>query len=200
MSTSPPSRRRRALARGSSIIEVIIAMAVMALAGAGAMVGMLTASRHVHDGQLFQAKRLLVEARAQRVWLSNKSTLLTEAVDRPATFPPDIPPGTGPWRVDPSTAVANDPGSGAYFELSATGEVTAPTYTIPAGSACNTDAVQPGTYCREVLVTRGLPLEVPAGASALLPAGSQPFTVWTRVWRKGDEPSTAIVHNEVFVQ
>jgi type II secretory pathway pseudopilin PulG len=200
MSASPLPRRRRALARGSTILEVVIAMAVMALAGAGAVMGMLTASRHVHDGQLYQVKRLMVEASTQRLWLSNKSALLARAVDRPATFPPDILPGTLPWKVDDSPVVANDPGSGAYFELSASGEVTRPTTPIPAGTACTSDQVPVGMYCREVLVTKGLPRAVPTAASALLPAGAQPITVWTRVWRKGDEPSTAIVHSEVFVQ
>ncbi len=199
MSPHPLPPRRRARARGASIIEVVIAMAVLALAGAGAVGGMVTASRHVHDGQLYQVKRLLVEARAQRLWLASKSTLLSQAVDRPATPPPDIAPGTAPWRVDATPAVANDPSSGAYFELSATGEVK-PVTGIAAGTACTAAAVPAGTYCREVLVTRGLPRDVPAGASALLPPGSQPMTVWTRVWRKGEDPANAVVHNEVFVQ
>lgn len=200
MSPHPLPRRRRALARGVSLVEVVIAMGVLAVAGLGAVGGMVTASRQVHDGQLFQVKRLLVEARAQRLWLANKNTLVAQAVDRPALFPPDLPPGTAPWRVDSSAAVANDPGSGAYFELSATGEVKPPATVIAPGTACNAAAVPVGTYCREVLVTRGMPRVVAVNTAALLPAGAQPITVWTRVWRKGEDPALATVHSEVFVQ
>jgi hypothetical protein len=141
-----------------------------------------------------------VEARAQRLWLANKNTLVAQAVAPPSTFPPDIPPGTEPWQVDTSVAVPNDPGSGAYFELSATGEVKAPVPAIAAGTACNATEVPTGTYCREVLVTRGMPRTVAVNSAALLPPGSQPVTVWTRVWRKGEPPENATVHSEVFVQ
>jgi type II secretory pathway component PulJ len=44
---------RRAPARGAGILEVIIAMAVLAVAAAGAVMGLLNASRQVRDGQLF---------------------------------------------------------------------------------------------------------------------------------------------------
>ncbi|MFP2904877.1 type II secretion system protein [Pyxidicoccus sp. 3LFB2] len=161
---------------------------------------MVTASRHVHDGQLYQVRRLMVEARAQRLWLANKNTLLTQAVAAPTQFPPDLPPGTAPWQVDSSAVVPNDPSSGAYFELSATGEVKAPATAITAGTACNSTAIPTGTYCREVAITKGMPRTVSVNTAALLPAGSQPITVWTRVWRKGEPLENATVHSEVFVQ
>lgn len=196
---SPRTRLRPAPARGSSLLEVLIAMVVLALAAAGAVMGLLAASRDVRDGQLFQVKRLLLEARTQRLWLASKAPLLLLAVERPATLPTELEPGTAPWAADPTPPVAGDPGSGAYFQLSPTGEVE-PLTGITAGTACNDPALPDGSYCREVLVTRGLPLEVTGGAANVLPAGSQPVTVWTRVVRKGDTAERAVAHNEVFVQ
>ncbi|WP_342379171.1 type II secretion system GspH family protein [Myxococcus stipitatus] len=193
------SSTSRALRRGATLIEVLIAMAVLALAATGAVGGMVFASRDVHDGQLLQVKRLLLEASTQRLWLASKAPLLSEAVVRPATFPTDLAPGTAPWKVDTSVAVAGDPSTGAYFKLSASGLVE-PLTGIPAGTACNDTALPEGTYCRERLVTKGLPTDPPAAAAALLPPGSRPVTVWTRVVRKGDTAERAQSHNEVFVQ
>ncbi len=196
---SPHVRVRPAPARGSSLLEVLIAMVVLALAATGAVVGLLAASQDVRDGQLFQVKRLLVEARTQRLWLASKAPLLVQAVERPATPPTELEPGTEPWAADPTPAVPGDPGSGAYFRLSPTGEVESLT-GITTGTACNAPELPEGSYCREVLVMRGLPREATGGAANVLPAGSQPVTVWTRVVRKGDSAERAVVHNEVFVQ
>lgn len=198
MSTQPTSTGRRG-ARGSSILEVLIAMVVLAMAAAGAVAGMLSASRNVRDGQLYQGKRLLAEARTQRLWLADKSALIRDAVPYPASKPEDIPVGTTPWKVDTTAAVAGDPGSGAYFELDSTGTLK-PATGIAAGTACNATAVPRGTYCREVLVTRGLKGGVMPASNSALPPGSSAITVWTRVWRKGEDPSSAVVHSEVFVQ
>ncbi|MCP3102024.1 prepilin-type N-terminal cleavage/methylation domain-containing protein [Myxococcus sp. K15C18031901] len=193
---APPRSR---LPRGATLVEVLVSMVILALAAAGAVAGMVFASRDVHDGQLLQVKRLLLEASTQRLWLAGKAPLLAEAVVRPNTFPTDLAPGTAPWRVDPSPAVGGDIGSGAYFKLSASGQVE-PLTGISAGTACNAPTLPEGTYCREVLVTVGLPRDVPTAASALLPAGARPMTVWMRVVRKGDNAARAQSHSEVFVQ
>lgn len=197
MSTPPSLPRRRA--RGAGILEVLIAMAVLAVAAAGAVGGLLSASRHVREGQFFQEKRMLAEARTQRLRLMNKTDLVLKAEPYPAVPPPEIPVGTAPWQVDATVAVANDPGSGAYFETTATGEVKAATGIAP-GTACNADPIPKGTFCREVLVTRGMRSGVQPGTNSVLPPGSSAVTVWTRVWRKGDDASSAVVHSEVFVQ
>jgi type II secretory pathway pseudopilin PulG len=199
MSTPSLHPGRRAGTRGSSMLEVLISMAVLALTAAGAVGGMLSASRHVRDGQLYQGKRLLAEARTQRLWLVNKTELVRQAVPYPGQDPYGIPLGTAPWQVDATAAVANDAGSGAYFELSATGEVK-PATGIPAGTACTDAAVPSGTFCREVLITQGLRSGAAPGPNSVLPPGATAVTVWTRVWRKGEDPSGAVVHSEVFVQ
>lgn len=197
MSTHPSLSRRSA--RGAGILEVVIAMAVLAVAAAGAVGGMVSASRHVRDGQFFQAKRMLAEARTQQLRLANKVELVQKAVPYPAIAPPDIPVGSAPWQVDATVAVANDPGSGSYFKATATGELEPATGIVP-GTACNATAVPKGTFCREVLVTQGMRSGVQPGPNSVLPPGAKAVTVWTRVWRKGEDASSAVVHSEVFVQ
>ncbi|QSQ19857.1 prepilin-type N-terminal cleavage/methylation domain-containing protein [Pyxidicoccus parkwayensis] len=197
--STPASHASRRGARGSSILEVLIAMAVLAMAATGAVAGMLSASRNVRDGQLYQGKRLLAEARTQRLWLADKAALVRNAVAYPAMKPEKIPVGTAPWTVDNTPAVVGDPGSGAYFELDATGTLK-PATGIAPGTACNDTAVPNGTYCREVLVTQGLKGGVLPAPGSVLPPGASAVTVWTRVWRKGEDASSAVVHSEVFVQ
>ncbi|MCY1031196.1 type II secretion system protein, partial [Corallococcus sp. BB11-1] len=138
-----------------------------------------------------------------RLWLASKSELLLQAVDRPGTFPTEIPFGAAPWKLDPSPASATDTGTGAYFRVKPTGEVE-PMTGVPANTPCldsTPDTVLPkDVYCREVLVTKGLPQDLPPESQALVPPGAMPFTVWTRVYRKGDSLERAAVHSEVFVQ
>ncbi|MFY1824726.1 type II secretion system protein [Myxococcus fulvus] len=191
------SSQRLAARRGASLVEVLVSMGVLALAAAGAVGGMVFASRDVHDGQLLQAKRMMLDASMQRLRLASKAKLVIDAVERPSTFPTDLAPGTAPWKADASTHVAGDPSSGAYFKLSADGTVE-PLAGIPVGTPCNAAALPDGTYCREMLVTKGLPKD-PA-AAAVLPPGAQPVTVWARIVRKGDSAARAQAHSEVFVQ
>ncbi|MCY0998074.1 type II secretion system protein [Myxococcus sp. MISCRS1] len=191
------SSQRLAARRGASLVEVLVSMGVLALAAAGAVGGMVFASRDVHDGQLLQAKRMMLDASMQRLRLASKSKLIVDAVERPATFPTELAPGAAPWKADVSTHVPGDPSSGAYFKLSADGTVE-PLAGIPAGTPCNAPALPDGTYCREMLVTKGLPRE-PA-VPGVLPPGAQPVTVWARIVRKGDTAARAQAHSEVFVQ
>ncbi|RKH12429.1 type II secretion system protein [Corallococcus praedator] len=201
---SPPIRfPLHGRTRGSGLLEVLISMSILALAAVGAVMGMVAATRDVKDGQVLQGRRMLLEARVQRLWLASKSDLLLQAVDRPGTFAPEIPFGTAPWKLDPSPASATDVGTGAYFRVKPTGEVE-PMTGVPANTPCldsTPDSVLPrDVYCREILVTKGLPRDLPLASQALVPAGALPFTVWTRVFRKGDSLERAVVHSEVFVQ
>ncbi|NOK21966.1 PulJ/GspJ family protein [Corallococcus carmarthensis] len=189
--------------RGSGILEVLISMSILALAAVGAVLGMVAATRDVKDGQVLQGRRMLLEARVQRLWLASKVELANQAVPRPALFPPDVALGTTPWQLDPSAPQAGDVGTGAYFRVRPTGQVE-PALDVPAGTACNAstpDTVLPrDVYCREILVTKGLPKDLPPAAQAMVPAGSLPFTFWTRAYRKNDNRERATVHHEVFVQ
>ncbi|RKH59502.1 type IV pilus modification PilV family protein [Corallococcus aberystwythensis] len=199
MRALPPSAARR----GSGLLEVLIAMCVLALAAVGAVMGMVAATRDVKDGQVLQGRRMLLEARVQRLWLASKLELANQAVARPALFPPDVALATAPWQLDPSEPLAADIGTGAYFRVRPTGQVE-PALDVPAGTPCTPaipDTVLPrDVYCREILVTQGLPKDLPPAAQALVPAGALPFTFWTRAYRKGDSLERAIVHSEVFVQ
>ncbi|WP_223642697.1 type II secretion system protein J [Corallococcus sp. EGB] len=198
MRTLPRSASRR----GSGILEVLISMSILALAAVGAVMGMVAATRDVKDGQVLQGRRMLLEARVQRLWLASKADLAAQAVTRPALFPPDLALGTAPWTLDPSAPVAGDVGTGAYFRVRPTGQVE-PALDVPAGTPCTAatpDSVLPrDVYCREILVTQGLPKDLSPAAQALVPAGALPFTFWTRAYRKNDSPERAIVHSEVFV-
>ncbi|CAM4093412.1 type IV pilus modification PilV family protein [Corallococcus exiguus] len=189
--------------RGSSLLEVLIATCVLALAAVGAVMGMVAATRDVKDGQVLQGRRMLLEARVQRLWLASKMELANQAIPRPALFPADVALATAPWVLDPSTPQTGDIGTGAYFRVRPTGQVE-PALDVPAGTPCTTvtpDTVLPrDVYCREVLVTQGLPRDLPPAAQAMVPAGALPFTFWTRAYRKGDSLDRAIVHSEVFVQ
>jgi hypothetical protein len=122
-----------------------------------------------------------------------------QAVDLQGANPQNVPVGTAPWQVDATPAVPNDPASGAYFVTNSTGELKAATGIAP-GTACNATAVPRGTLCREVLVAKGMRSGTLPGPNSVLPGGAQAITVWTRVWRKGDDPSSAELHSEVFVQ
>lgn len=196
----PPSPASR---RGSGILEVLISMSVLALAAVGAVMGMVAATRDVKDGQVLQGRRMLLEARVQRLWLASKAELANQAVTAPVLFPPQLALGTAPWQLDPSLPQAGDVGTGAYFRVRPTGQVE-PALDVAAGTPCiatTPDAVLPrDVYCREVLVTKGLPRDLPLAAQAMVPAGALPFTFWTRAYRKGDSVERAIVHSEVFVQ
>ncbi|RYZ37237.1 MAG: type II secretion system protein [Myxococcaceae bacterium] len=155
--SAPVRLNPRGRAHGSGLLEVLISMGILALAAVGAVMGMVAATRDVKDGQVLQGRRMLLEARVQRLWLAVKPT----------------------GEVEPMTGV-------------------------PANTPCLDsipDAVLPkDVYCREILVTKGLPRDLPLASQALVPAGALPFTVWTRVFRKGDSLERAIVHSEVFVQ
>jgi hypothetical protein len=194
----PPAARR-----GSGILEVLVSMGILALAAVGAVLGMVAATRDVKDGQVLQGRRMLLEARVQRLWLASKMDLASQAVTAPALYPAQLALGAAPWQLDPSAPVTGDLGTGAYFRVRPTGQVE-PALDVPAGTPCDpgiSDSVLPrDVYCREVLVTKGLPRDLPPASQAMVPAGALPFTFWTRAYRKGDSLERAVVHSEVFVQ
>lgn len=184
--------------RGFTILESMVAIGILAVGVLGALNGLIFSSTLVRDGQLRQWKMVLLDAKTQRLWLANKASLFSSAVALPTTNPRSIAIGTPPWTVDSSASVASDLGTGAYFSVTATGQIT-PVTTVTAGTPCGASSIPTGTYCREVLVTTGLPTALGPNA-AILPSEAQAVTVWTRLSRKGEPASLAVVHQEVLVQ
>lgn len=184
--------------RGSSLLEVLVALTVLAVAITGALTGLLTASKDLRQGQLRQYKMALVDAKLQRLRLADKRRLLALALPSPATPPARLAIGTAPWGPDPTPPGADgDLSTGAYFRLRPDGELTLLTGPRP-GTPCSATSLPEGTYCREVALTAGMPVDLGAHAG-ILPAGSSAVTYWVRVARKGEGWSEAVVHHEVMV-
>ena len=188
----PTSRRR-----GFSLIEVMVALAVLLVAGAGAMMALVAANQQMRDGQLRQLKMVLVEAKAQRMVLASKTSLTSAALAVQTVDPASVGVGTAPWSPDGTAMVAGDLGTGTVFEMRADGTII-PWATAPTN--CATDAaVKTGQYCREVLVAKGLPPSAANTSITTAIATTQPYTRWIRVSRKGEPDYLAVIYREVFV-
>jgi hypothetical protein len=200
-------------------MEVMIALAVVAVGSVGALAALLHAGENLREGQLRQSKMLLIDAKAQRLTLLNKTSLQSGGAGMvPVPQPEPLPglkeaaAGAGSWIVDPSapsviagtTDGVADLGTGAYFLLEGSGRIRYA--TVDAGTAC--EDVPANYYCREILVTQGLPVAVGAvkaggtdlGDNAAIIAGtSRSYTVWTRV-SKGGDLRHAVVGWKVVIQ
>lgn len=177
-------------ARGFSLIEVMVAMVIVAFAAVGALGGMIAAQKTLALGAIRQVKMSLLEARSQKVLLANKTTLAGTAVAY-TTAPAALAIGAAPWVVDNSTGTG-DPGSGAYFKLLPDGSIT-PATGILAGTACSSTSIPTGTYCREMMTTIG----TPTGA-ALGTGSTTVYTQWYRLSRVGEPLSQALILTEMF--
>jgi prepilin-type N-terminal cleavage/methylation domain-containing protein len=188
-------------ARGFTLIETIVALAVMAVAALGALAAVNFSVTELSKGQLRLYTAAIADAALQRMMAVAKTGLPTDAFPTPE--PKRIGIGARPWSPDTSTAVG-DLSAGAYFRV-VTGQNAAtisPATDVPANTTC--DAVPKGVICREILVTRGMPFGDCTGnaCGGIIPAGANPITFWVRVSRKGDNPNddlmAAVVHREVF--
>ncbi|MCY1023784.1 type II secretion system protein [Pyxidicoccus sp. MSG2] len=186
---------RRNHAPGFTLIESMISLAVLALAMAGTLAGLLHASSELREGELLQARKALLDASTQRLWLADKALVAARAVVRPAAAPTTLAIGAAPWTVDTSAPVTGDPGTGAYFQVLPTGQISH-VPGIPLGTSCTDTRLRRGTYCREVLVTEGTPYALSAGQ---VPAGVRAYTVWLRISRLGEPLERAVVHTEVVI-
>lgn len=192
-------RQRSPRSAGFTLLESTMAMGVMAVAGLGALAAMGHSGNELQRGQLRQSKAALLLESSQRMMLMAKAspsltspgkTLLSaQAKPLPSTSPEKLAIGASPWVPDPS---------GAYFTLTPDGQI-APRTDVAAGTACSSASLPPGTCCREILVTEGMPVALGANA-ALVPAGMSPFTLWVRISRAGEPADWAATHREVFVQ
>lgn len=215
MARSPrPSR-----AAGFTLIEVMIALVIVATGSVGAILALLHAQDALHEGQVRQSKMLLIDAKAQRLKLLDKTLLQNGKAGMVPVAQPEALPGlktraagSGSWIVDPTPAVAGasaevvaDLGAGAYFRLDGSGTIQYAT-SVAANTACAD--VPAHVFCREILITQGLPVGVgvihAGGAelgdnAALLAATARPFTVWTRI-TEGGNLNKAVVGWQVVVQ
>jgi prepilin-type N-terminal cleavage/methylation domain-containing protein len=178
--------------RGFTLLETMIALAILAITALGTLAGMIAASQNLKEGQSRQWKTALVEARTELLMLTDKSQLgsgsaATNQLFGPVgTFTAGTPPdkvaiGAAPWKIDPNPANPQAGlGSGAVFTVNQSGVITpvAGTFTSCADSTLPRTAL-----CREVALTAGMP----DGTAA---ASGTAYTVWTRVIRVG-EPSPA---------
>jgi hypothetical protein len=170
-----------------------VALAVLVVAGAGALIALIAANDEMRNAQLRQMKTMLVDAKAQRMVLASKAGLKTLSTLKATqqTDPATQAVGAGDWLPDDSTSVSGDYGTGAVFEMHADGTVV---QKSTAPSSCADAAVKTGQYCREVLVASGLP-----PSSTNKSPASTAYTRWIRVSRKGELPHLAVVYREVFL-
>lgn len=201
------------LRRGFTIIEGMIALAVLAVAAAGALLALVNANQMIREGQLRQLKMVLVEASAQRGMFSLANTDTTADAGPVVTTTPDNAAiGASPWKIDDSPALDLDLGTGAFFKLFPDGTITPMTCDGPDGggvagclstatyNSCGA-ALPNGIYCREIAVGPNLPPGANSVVSGeLLDAGAGFHTRWIRVSRKGEPRSRAVVYREVVVR
>jgi prepilin-type N-terminal cleavage/methylation domain-containing protein len=197
-----PLRSRTKNAPGFTLLETMIALAIVAVALVGTLAGFITVDTALRDSQLRQVKMALLDAKSQRMMLENKADL----VNMPAL-----------WTADPTQSIVNanntpiarpvpDPDAdlsiGAFFSMLPNGEFQQ--LNLPAGTGCGDPIVPPGTYCREVQVTAGMPngLSLPPNPAWIALNGSvTPQTYWARIYRRGENPALfAVVYKQVMTQ
>jgi prepilin-type N-terminal cleavage/methylation domain-containing protein len=208
---------------GFTLIEVMISLVVLALAIVGSLSAVIAAGKELRDGQTRQIRGLLGDASAKRWMLASTlptSTLVTRAALNPigtacGTACSVHAIGAAPWVVDPTVVIPGDLSTGAYFKVFGNGEVTQITATttpaVPLNTPCGDPLIPKNVYCREVAFTVGGPPIVSATGSfptwppALpgswtTPVGSNLYTVWIRLSKKGDTINDAIYFIDSFVQ
>ena len=185
---------------GFTLLETLIALAVLAVALVGTLAGFITVDTQLKDAQLRQGKMVLLDAKVQRVLLTNKAELNSI----PAAWTPDPTQTIVNANNTPTPRPVPDPDMdlsvGAYFILLPSGEITQ--LNLPAGSACSSSLLPAGAYCREVMVTPGMPNggALPSGGAwPALNGVVAPQTYWIRVYRKGN-PNQAVVYEQVLMQ
>jgi len=211
------SRERR---RGFTMLEVMIALAILLVASVGALSGLMAASKDLKTGQLHLYQSILVEATVQRMRLADKKLLLDYAYGQ-ATYPVSTgttnptaavnwsmasdpekqPVDAAPWGADPWTATTTDTldlSTGKFFFILPSGEITpVAASAIPVTTACSDGSVPNGMFCREVAIIPSAPSVTPGPITA---AGFRTATVWIRVSQKGTPLSRATVAQEVIAQ
>lgn len=193
---------------GFTLLEVIIAVAILSVGAIGAMMGMLAAARDLRAGQTRLHQQVLVDASLQRARLFNKAALYATAVD--VALAGDMPSmqgvGGAAWHVDPSAPAPGDLSVGALFVMLPNGTfapcnaTSTPACAAAPPASCLDAAIPVGVFCREVAVTR-TGASYPAPASI---ASAYASTKWVRVVQRqplpADTKAGAVLGREVFAQ
>lgn len=175
---------------GFTLLEVMVALLVLAFASVGAIVSILAASKELREGQLKAHVAGLVDARIQRARLTDKLSLYSQAVTS-ATTPDTVAVGIAPWIVDAA--------EGALFRVLPDGTITSAGISDggTSPSSCGDGAIGAGVFCREVAITQGASV---ADAGGIMMSGTLAATVWVRVSRKGEPLNKAILSRTVIAQ
>src|SRR5258708_18545865 len=117
---------------GFTLLETMIALAILAIALMGTLGGFITVDTQLKDAQLRQGKMVLLDAKVQRVLLTNKA----ELTGIPAAWTPDPTQSIVNANNTPTPRPVPDPdidlSVGAYFSVLPNGEITQ--INLPAGT------------------------------------------------------------------
>jgi prepilin-type N-terminal cleavage/methylation domain-containing protein len=205
--------------RGFSLIEVMMALTVLAVASTGALTGLIFASKQRRLGQNTSHGTILAERLLQRVKLANKQKIMLAAQTYSGTgkvedvaasssatvtglggtgstsnpFIPTRVAGTALGDLTVPTTENGDFSRGAFFKVDGTGVESRAT---PTGGAttCNGlltsgAGVNSGLYCRELAITAATTLST-AVSGGTVGTATLKAEVVVRVFRKG-EPGIA---------
>lgn len=193
---------RRALRnKGFSLMEVLVALSVLAVASVGALSGLVFASKQFRLGQSTTQGTVLAERTMQRLRLANKQKIIAaavaytgrpEALDASASLTasasnPWVPTTGGATALgDLSNDGSSDFSRGAFFTVDGAGiaaRATVPGAVTTCSTMLSNAAVPPGVYCREVAITSAATLTA-ARASGALTGTVAGAEVLVRVFRK----------------
>jgi len=200
---------------GFSLIEAMVALAILAVAMLGALSGLVASRVQLRDGATRQYREQLLDASAQRWMLASKTNLPAPQALSTCTSQCNLMAiGAAPWSVDPTFdaangMLANTLSTGAYFTIDQDGSLTQLDGSLYSG--CTDTSLPDNSFCREVLVTTGSSVPIvsagttwatwpPPAGTGIVPAGAAVTTLWLRVSKKGDSPSKAVYFTESFVQ
>ena len=179
--------------RGFTLLETLISLGILLILIAGVLAGMGLALGNISSGQGQQYKAALSEAATQARMLSRHQPL-DSAQDYPGAPLDTYPIDDSHWAVDPA---------GAFFKVTLNGEASRLDDVggdLNGVKKCGAAEVPEGTYCREIALVRGMPDGSTAPIDSFGGFSPQPYTLWTRVSRKGEAPRWAHVYREVIVQ
>lgn len=192
--------------RGVTLLETMMAMAVLLVGMIGALAALQAGARETKVGQFRQQKMLLADATLQRVRSIDKALYFSGAsAVVPSSDPSKQPVGGGNWVVDASASTdLRDFSTNAYFKVLADGTITKDT-TVTPGTACNAAGLPVGTVCRETFTHLGAPFGAGNGADAgfTAPTGTRVATTWVRVSQKlapNALPEVDLVLSQVIIQ